>query len=299
MREPYGAYICHSTAHLNIDENNAPQLFTGAKAVTVSGMAGKITPAILQETLDTWPDDYPHNPPPMAFSMTQLTELGTVYAPEETKALTDVIKAYKVPVKGHETIHVHEDGSRFANSLVTLNYKPEDITWRTGIDILSLGGTKNGAMGVEAVVFFRDIKEHAFPFHRKCSGHTLSKSRFLAAQMIGLLSNNHWLENARHANQMARKLAGVIASLDGVRLPWEPQGNLVFAAFPRSLHKKLQAAGATYYEWPYKNGPEGPFPSGFEIDKKNEVFVRLVTAWDTEDEEIDQFETAARAPEPV
>jgi threonine aldolase len=281
---PWGAFFCHASAHVNEDECGAPEFFSaGAKLVGIDGEAGRITPKTLAATLSTFERGRVHQVQPAALSLSQATECGTIYTPAETKELSHI---------AHEAgLGVHMDGARFANAIVTLNCTPAEASWKAGIDILSFGATKNGALACEALIVFDRAKALTLPFQRKRSGHTLSKARFLGAQMIAYLEHGHWLELARNANAMARSLAEGLASVPGIRLPWPVQANEVFAILPKSTDLALKAAGALYYEWPFPPTGEICAPPG-----ANEVFVRLVTSFRTGEREIEAFLSAARAP---
>jgi threonine aldolase len=175
------------------------------------------------------------------------------------------------------------DGARFANALATLGCSPAEMSWKAGVDVLSLGATKNGAVACEAVIFFDREKATDFAFRRKRGGHTLSKGRFLGAQMVAYLEAGRWLDLAARANRAAARLADALAALPGVRLPWQRQANEVFAIVPRAMDDALKAAGVRYYEWSARCLPVAVRPG------PGEVFVRLVTAFMTPDADIDHF----------
>jgi len=181
---------------------------------------------------------------------------------------------------------VHMDGARFANAVARQGCTAAELTWKAGVDVLSFGATKNGALGVEAVVFFDAALARDFAYLRKRTGQLVSKGRFLGAQMLAYLEHDRWLQNARHANQMADRLAGAIAALPGVRLPLPVEANAVFAIVPRSLHEHLQQQGARYLVWP----GEGP---GTDTVGDGEVFIRLLTSFRTSAEDVDALAAAA------
>jgi threonine aldolase len=193
LARPWEAIFCHEESHINDDECGAPELFAaGAKLVGISGLAGKMTAEAFAETLARYPRGLVKASQPGALSLSQGTEAGTLYTPEEIATLASL---------AHEAaIGVHMDGARFANAIVRLKATPADMTWRAGVDVLSFGATKNGALACEAVVFFDADKAGQFAFQRKRGGHTLSKGRFLGAQMVGYLTDGLWLDNARRAN---------------------------------------------------------------------------------------------------
>ena len=246
---PHGAVVCHHEAHITTDECGAPEMFTGgAKLMGVRGAAGKLTPAAVTAMLATMGRGE-HEQRPSVLSLSQATELGTVYTPAEVAALAELARA--------QHMHLHMDGARFANALVRLGCTPAELTWKAGVDVLSFGATKNGALGVEAVVFFDRSLTDDFLYRRKRAGHLVSKGRYLGAQMLAYLDGDLWLGNARHANTLADRLAAGLRTLPGVRLPLPVEANEVFAIVPRAVHEKLRADGARYLEWP----GEGPAPT--------------------------------------
>ena len=214
-----------------------------------------------------------HNVQRGALTITQATENGTVYSLEEIEQLTKI--AHYAGMK------THLDGARFANALVALGCSPADMTWKAGIDIVSFGGTKNGCLGVEAVVIFDPDKAWEFELRRKRAGHLFSKHRYLSAQMLAYLTDDLWLDLARHANEMAVHLADGISKLDGAKINHPQQANMVFASFPRAAHQAAQKAGAYYYHWPFDQPLEG--------DLDHPISCRLVCSWQTEKSEIDAF----------
>ena len=253
-------------AHINTDECGAPELYTGgAKLLGVRGAACKLTPAAVTAVLDAMGRGE-HEQRPSVLSLSQATELGTAYAPAEVSALSELARARRM--------HVHMDGARFANALVRLGCTPADLTWKAGVDVLSFGATKNGALGVEAVIFFDRALADDFLYRRKRAGQLVSKSRYLGAQMIAYLADDLWLTNARHANRIADSLADGLRAIPGVRLPLPIDANEVFAIVPRSMHDALRAGGARYSEWP----GEGP---GTVVVGPGEVFIRLLTSFRT------------------
>ncbi len=238
----FGGIVCHEGSHINTDECNCPELFTGgAKLITVPGMSNKILPSAVDAKLAGFVHGE-HGPKPAALSISQATELGAVYKPAEIAALSAVARAHG--------LKVHMDGARFANALVYLGCTPAEMTWKSGVDVLSFGGTKNGAMILEAVVFF-DLKlADDFLYRRKRAGQLLSKGRFLSAQMLAYLKDGLWLENAGRANVLAAEIATVFEKAAGVRLAAPVEANEVFPIMPRRLFDVLQAQGAKFYEWP-------------------------------------------------
>ena len=274
---PFGAIFCHPESHIMADECGAPEMFTGgAKLIGIPGCAGKIARAELKAALVQYPRGVDKQVQPAVLSLTQLTESGTVYTCQELASLSAI---------AHDAgLMVHLDGARFANALVALRCTPAEMSWKAGIDVLSFGATKNGALGCEAVIFFDPEKAANLPYLRKRSGHTLSKGRFLGAQMSAYLENGHWLDLAAAANGHAQKLAQGLAKIPGVRLPWPCEANEIFAILPRAIDEALRAQGARYYQWNFRD-----FGSDCEPPAQDEVFVRLVTSFATRPSNVAQF----------
>jgi threonine aldolase len=268
---PWGVVFCHADSHIATDECGAPEFFgAGFKLVGLPGEGAKIAPQTLQKALDGYGDHSPHQMVPSALSITQASEAGTIYRTDEIATLCEIAKS--------RGLAVHMDGARFANALVRVNATPAQMTWRSGIDVLSFGATKNGALAAEAVVIFDPERAKFFGERRKRGGALLSKHRFLAAQMAAYLADDLWLKFARHANDLADRLAHKLAAL-GLKPLWPVEANLVFVALPRNLDSKLKAAGAAYYVRP----SEG---TGIPEDR---VLARLVTSFSTRVEDIDRF----------
>lgn len=261
LTPPWGAVLCHEQAHAAVDECGAPEFFTaGAKLVPLPGAAGKIAPQTLAAALDGFSGSF-HEVQPAALSLSQATEAGTLYAPAEIAALA----------RGRG-LGVHMDGARFANAVVALGVAPADLTWRAGVDVLSFGATKNGAMLAEAVVFFDPARAADFAFRQKRAGHVISKARFVSAQLLAYLEDGLWLRLAGHANGMARRLAEGL-SARGIVLAQPLEANELFVHLPPPLAAALKAKGASFYDWSH-SGPD---------------VVRLVTSWATTVEEVDRF----------
>jgi threonine aldolase len=241
------------------------------------GAGGKITPATVAALFATLGRGE-HEQRPSVLSISEATELGTVYTPAEVAALAAVARERR--------LRTHMDGARFANALARLGCTPAELTWKAGVDVLSFGATKNGAMGVEAVVFFDAALATDFRYLRKRTGQLVSKNRFLAAQMLAYLADGRWMRNARHANTMTDRLAAAFRALPGVRLPLPVDANAVFAIVPRTLHERLQAQGARYLVWP----GEGP---GTDAVGEHEVFIRLLTSFRTSAADVDALVAAA------
>ena len=238
----YGAIYCHQDSHIVVDECNAPEFYTGgAKLVTLPGANGKIDLAALKEALAQGWAGSQHNPQPAAVSITQATELGTLYSPDEIADIATLCREHGM--------RLHMDGARFANAVAGLNCAAADITWRAGVDVLSFGATKNGAMAAEAVVFFRPELAESFLYRRKRGGHLFSKSRFLSVQLLAMLQDGLWLRLARQANAAARQLADGLARIPGVVIATPVQANEVFAVLPKPLADGLRARGAKFHPW--------------------------------------------------
>ena len=268
---PWGVVFCHAESHIATDECGAVEFFGGGvKLVGLSGASGKIAAHTLQAALAGYGGHSPHQMIPAALSITQASEAGTVYRCEEIAALCEIAHT--------RSLAVHMDGARLANALARLNASPADLTWRSGIDVLSFGATKGGAMAAEAVVIFDSARAGFFGERRKRAGHLLSKHRFLAAQFLAYLDDDLWLRLARHANAKADRLAEQLAAI-GLPPLFPVEANLIFIALPRALDAKLKAAGAKYYVRSNNGLAIGP----------NNVLVRLVASFSTEDEDIDRF----------
>jgi threonine aldolase len=269
----YGAILCHGEAHIHCDECNSPEHFTGgAKIIGLHAPGGKITPALVEKTLKGFIRGE-HDPKPRGVSLTNATELGTVYSPADVKAISDLIRP--------RGMKLHMDGARFANAVAGLGVTPAEITWKSGVDVMSFGATKNGAMMLEAVVFFDLALAEDFAYRRMRSGQLISKSRYLGAQMLAYLDNDLWLDNARRANALAQKLANGLRQVNTIRIPNPAQANEVFAVIPKNLNDRLLASGAKFYDWM-------PDSLGSSI-AEDEIFVRFVLSFATQDADVDAF----------
>ncbi len=271
---PWGAIYCHPEAHIMVDEANAPEFFTaGAKLCPIDGPTGKIDARKLASALAQPVYGVVHHPQPAAVSITQATECGTVYAPEEVAALSASARRHG--------LKLHMDGARFANALSFVGCSPAELSWKAGVDVLSFGATKNGALAAEAVIFFDSDLARDFAFRRKRGGHLLSKMRFLSAQFDAYLTDGLWLANARHANAMARRLVAGLTALKGTQLLYPVDANEIFVVLPVRVHDALQAAGAQYHPW--------------TSDRPGERAFRLVTAFNTLSADVDRFLSIAKA----
>lgn len=252
---PYGAVLCHREAHVAVDECGAPEFYThGAKLLLADGAHGKLTPATLAAAVPEWRGDV-HRSQPAMLSLSQATESGTVYSPAEVGALAEA-------ARGHG-LAVHMDGSRFANALAGQGCSPAELTWKAGVDVLSFGGTKNGCVMAEAVVFFDPDKAADFAFRRKRAGHLLSKMRFVSAQLEAYLADGLWLRLARNANARARQLAEGLQALPGVDLLHPVEANEVFVRLPAALAEGLPRQGVVAAHW---EGEIWRFVGAFDTD---------------------------------
>jgi threonine aldolase len=263
MCAPYESVFCHRWAHLGTDECGAPGFFAhGVTLVPLDGRNGKITPETIGDAAKR--DGGVHRPKPRGMSLTQSTELGTVYALEEIAALGETARALD--------LWLHMDGARFANAAAALDAPPRRLTWEAGVDVLSLGGGKNGLPFGEALVFFDPELARDFAFRRKQGGQLASKMRFLAAPWVGVLKDRAWLRHAAHANAMAGALERGLRSLPGVQILFSRDANAVFAALPPSMVDGLRARG-----WQ------------FHTDVGPESAARLMASWDTTPEDVAGF----------
>ncbi len=280
MVPAHGAVLCHENAHILVDECGATTQFSGGAAmIGVASPAAKLTPQALKEQLKRFQRGH-HDPKPAALSLTQASELGTVYTPDELIALSSIAR--------ENGMYVHMDGARFANALAHLRCTPADISWKAGVDVLCFGATKNGAMAAEAIVFFNEQLADDFDRQLLRGGQSLSKGRFLGAQMSAYLKDGLWLENALRANGMAARLAEGLSSVKGVRLPLPVEANLVFPFVSETLHAHLQKQGAIYHPWP-------PHGLGVPPAQTGERLIRLVTSFQTSKTDVDHFVETAKA----
>ncbi|MFC2970089.1 threonine aldolase family protein [Acidimangrovimonas pyrenivorans] len=266
---PWATVFCHTHAHIAEDECGAPEFYTGgAKLTLVPGEHGKMTPEALAAVIGRSGGSV-HNVQRGMLSLTNITEAGTLYSAGEIAALCKVAKAAGLPC--------HLDGARFANAIVASGATPAEMTWKAGIDVVSFGGTKNGLLGVEAVVIFDPEKAWEFELRRKRAGHLFSKHRYLSAQMDAYLTDDLWLRLARQANAAGTRLAEGLAQA-GAELLHPVPANLMFAALPRAAHGRARDGGALYYLMGPAEGPaDEPVPA------------RFVTSWSTTEQDVDQF----------
>ena len=272
---PWGAVLCHRECHAVTDECGAPEFFGGGlKLVGLPGAGCKLAPDTVAAAIARYSGHRPHQANAAALSLTQATEAGAIYRNADVRALADLAHAHGLAV--------HMDGARFANALVRLGSSAAEATWKAGVDVLSFGATKGGALGAEAVIFFDPARAEFMPERRKRGGHLLSKHRFLAVQFEAFLESDRWLALARHANAMADRLAQGLAQT-GLRPVWPVEANLVFVKIPKAADLRLRAAGAAYYV-----RHSDSLPAGMEIGP-GEVLIRLVTSFSTRADDVDRF----------
>jgi threonine aldolase len=278
---PWGAVLCHEEAHVAVDECGAPEFFgAGIKLIGLRGVGGKIAPPTLRRVLETAQWGGPHHVTPAALSLSQATEAGTIYRVDEIRALAEIAQA--------RGMALHLDGARLANALVRLNASPAQATWRAGVDVLSFGASKGGALAAEAIVFFDPARAANLSERRKRGGHLVSKHRFIAAQLEAYLADDLWLKLARHANAMADRLAAGLARA-GLCPLWPVEANEIFVALPAAVDQRLKAAAASYYPWSTDSLPDGI------VIPRDAMMVRLVTSFATTSEEVDCFLAIASA----
>ena len=272
LSQPWQTIFCSPVAHIHEDECGAPEFFTGGSKLTLVGDDDKITPDALAAAIEAEETRGVHGMQRGPVAITQATERGSVYTLDEIRALTDVAKRYALPV--------HMDGARFANALVALGCSPAEMTWKAGIDAVSFGATKNGAMGVEAAILFNPEHAWEFELRRKRAAHLFSKHRYLSAQMNAYLDGDLWLDLAGRANAARARLQRGLQQIPDVEILRDPRANMIFANFPRAAHKRLHAAGAQYYLW------SGALDGGPDDEP---LLARMVCDWSISDEAIDQF----------
>lgn len=265
--QSFHSVICHELAHIETDECGGPEYASnGAKLLLGQGEHGKLTPDSIEHLVTKRSDI--HYPKPKALSLTQATEVGTVYAPDELRAIREVADRYK--------LNIHMDGARFANAVAALGVHPSEITWKAGVDVLCFSGTKNGLALGEAVVFFNHELAEDFEWRCKQAGQLASKMRYISAPWCGLLEGDVWLHNARHANACAARLAKGLEGLPGIRLRYPRQVNGVFVEMPEPVQAALREKGWNFYN----------FIGGS---------ARLMCSWSTTSEQVDRFLADLRA----
>jgi len=264
----YHSVICHELAHVETDECGAPEFFSnGTKILHVPGENGKFDLAEVERAITRRSDI--HYPRPRVLSLTQATEVGTVYTPDEIRAASALARQYG--------LRVQMDGARFANAVASLNVQPAEITWRAGVDVLCLGGAKNGMAVGEAVIFFNRELAEEFDYRCKQAGQLASKMRFISAPWIGMIENGAWLNNARHANSCAALLERNISGIEGLRIMYPRQANSVFVEMPEKIAAGLRIAGWHFYSFIGSGG------------------ARFMCSWQTTAEDVHQLTAAIRA----
>jgi threonine aldolase len=266
VTDRWGAVICAESAHINVDECGAPERVGGLKLLTVPTPDGKLTPELINRQAYGWDDE--HRAMPQVVSIAQATELGTVYTPDEIRAICEHAHAHGMKV--------HLDGSRLANAAATLNVPMRTLTNAAGVDLLSLGGTKNGALFGEAVVVLNQDAVSHMKHLRKLSMQLASKMRFVSVQLEALFARDLWLRNARHANEMGRRLAEGVRAVHGVEILYPVQANVVFARLPHEVSERLQKRFRFYF-WDEAAGD-----------------VRWMCAYDTTEEDVEAFVAALK-----
>ncbi len=261
MAQPFHAVVCAETAHINVDECGAPERFLGCKLLTVNTKDGKLTPELILPKLHGFGDQ--HHAQPTVISISQSTELGTLYQPEEIAALAQLAH--------HHNMYLHVDGSRFVNAAAALNLSFKELSADLGVDALSFGGTKNGLMMGEAVILFRPELAENFKYHRKQAAQLYSKMRFVSAQFEAFLENDLWKEIAGNANKMAQLLAQKLKTVNAVKIVQKVEANAVFAVIDPELKKQL-LNDYFFYDWD---------------ENRNEV--RWMCSWDTTEADIIHF----------
>lgn len=288
LTPPHGAVFCHAQSHIMVSECGAPEFYAhGARLIGIDGpaegtMAGKLTAQAIAAAIDTLPRGFVHSVQPFAVSLSQPTELGTVYGLDELAAIGRAVKS--------RGLKLHLDGARFANAMAHLGAATSEelaaATWRAGVDALSFGASKGGTMGAEAVVYFDPADAADFEYRRKKGGHLASKMRFVSVQLEAYVTDGLWLESARRANALAQRLAEGLSKINSIRLPVPVQTNMVFAQMPAGVAARLRRAGAYFYDW-------HAIADGSDADSP--VLARLATSFATPDEAVTRFVEIAAA----
>lgn len=274
LAQPWETIFCARTAHVQEDEANAPEFFTGgAKLTLVDAPDGRMTPDALRHAIDAEGGRGVHGPKRGPVTITETSEKGSTHGAERLRALAGLAREYDLPV--------HLDGARLSNALVHSGATPADLTWRAGVDVASFGGTKNGCPGVEIVILFDPARAMEFEYRRKRAGHLFSKHRYLSAQVLAWLEGDLWHTLATQANKGADRLARGLRAKH-IELVYPVEGNLLFFRASRALHRHLHGEGANYHLW------GGELDSG-EPDES--LIARLVCDWSVTDEDVDRFVT--------
>ena len=273
LTPPHGAVFCHAASHIMDSECGAPEFFAhGAKLIGIQGADGKLSLADITAAIDAVPRGFVHTQQPFLVSLSQPTEMGTLYSLAEISAIADAVHA--------RGLKLHLDGARFACALESLKASPAEAAWKCGVDVLSFGASKGGTLGAEAVVFFHPDDARDFDYRRKQSGHLVSKMRFVSAQLLAYVEDGLWLKAAARANALARDLAAGLAPIRDVRIVGAVETNMVFAEIPVALAARLRAAGAIF--------SDGRPP------RDGRVLVRLATSFATPQSDVARFVEMAR-----
>ncbi|KLN62079.1 threonine aldolase [Kiloniella spongiae] len=266
----YGSIYCHKEAHINVDECGASEFYTGgAKLVPLAGDHGKFSVTALENAI--FGRGVPRHAQPALVSLTQTTEAGTLYQPEEIAAITEVARK--------NDLKVHMDGARFANAVVGTGCSAADLTWRSGVDVLSFGATKNGAMGAELVVFFGTPNVKELENRRVRGGHFISKMRFLSAQLAAYLDNDLWRRNAQQANDMAQRMTNFLSNIPKIEFIHPVEANILFMTMPKGMVVALKEAGFEFYEM---------------LPGEERSLVRLVMSFNSKQSDVDRFAEIAK-----
>ncbi|MFN3207743.1 MAG: threonine aldolase family protein [Roseovarius sp.] len=277
LAQPWQTVFCTPMAHILVDECHAPEFYTGGARLTPVGTGDRMTADDLAAAIAALPAGDVHASQPGPVALTQVTERGQLYSLDALRAICDVAHGHGLPV--------HLDGARFANACAALDCTPAQMSHGVGIDAVSFGASKNGCLGVEALVVFDPEKSWEIELRRKRAGHLFSKHRYLSAQMLGYLRDDAWLRAARTANARTARLAHGLRALPGCTFVAEPQANMVFATLPRATHQRLRAGGAVYGLY------DGPLETG---DADQPLLMRCVCDWSITEDQIDDFLALAK-----
>lgn len=273
--KPAGGVFAHAESHILEDEIGGVEFLAGGvRVIPVEGPLGKLDPEALKKAVARLDPNSVRTGQPVAVTITQQTELGTIYSVDEIRAIAEIAKTRGMPL--------HMDGARFAYALARLGITPAEMTWKAGVDIVSFGATKNGCIAAEALLVFNRDLARDLPYIRKRAGHLFSKSRFVAAQCDAYFRDGLWLRLAGHANAMAERLRAGLEASNRARLAWPTPGNETFAVLRNEDVARLKRAGAAFYDWPEPHGYDAQLRS-------DETIVRLVTAFSTQADDVDRF----------
>ncbi|NRA29592.1 MAG: low specificity L-threonine aldolase [Parvularculaceae bacterium] len=275
LTPPFGAIVCHEHAHVLIDECGAPEFYTGgAKVLPAAGAFGKMTPDTVRAAMAPYDPPMAHRVKPSVVSLTQATEWGTVYSPDEIGALSNTARSYGMAM--------HMDGARFAGAVNATGASPADLTWRSGVDILSLGGTKNGCLCAEAVVVFDRSREEELTYRCKRAGLGTSKQRYFSAQWQAYFAEDLWLSLARQSHDQCQRLASAMRASSTIEALVNPAINELFVRMSHETAGTLREAGAQFYDW----------------IQPGDVFAgearRFLTSWETTDEQLSELAAVLR-----